>query len=266
MLFLLSRALPDAGDVNSPTITVTDFIQRISRNVTSLSASSLGQMFVPYLNPKRSRVGAVVSFALTLILLTGFIQTIRSRLDFTELYFAFSLLLILGWGFSPTRFLVVLMPMLLQYFGVGVGWLAEKAKLPQQPMQTLMIALILAGFVATHLATLSAKYDLAFGARLKNQFVMFEQQRNLEALIQWMKKNIPADEVIATDVPALIYLHTNHRTVHLIDAEKDRELWQQLGIRHVVLSGITIEQSPMKNGVQLLFSTENQKAAVYEVK
>ena len=109
---------------------------------------------------------------------------------------------------------------------------------------------------------LAAKYDV--GAGLKNQFVMFEQQRNLEEIIQWTKNNIPADEVIATDVPALIFLHTNHRTVHLIDPEKDQGLWRQLGIRHVVLSGITTAQAP--NGFQLLFSTNDQKAAIYEIK
>lgn len=244
----------DENNLRSPTVTATEFARRVSHNVVELSLSSFGQLFVPLLNPKRSTAGIILSCFITLILLIGIVQTIRSRIDFTEIYFVISLVLILGWAFSPTRFLVVLMPILLQYFSSGIGWLAGK-------FQLTVISILLAGFVAIHLTMIAAKYDV--GAGLKNKFAMFAQQRNLEEVVQWTKKNIPTDEVIATDVPALIFLHTNHRTVHLIDPEKDRELWRQLGIRHVVLSGITTAHPP--SGFQILFSTNDQKAFVYLV-
>jgi 4-amino-4-deoxy-L-arabinose transferase-like glycosyltransferase len=251
----------DENNLRSPNVTATEFARRVSHNVIELSSSSFGQLFVPLLNPKRSTAGMLLSCFITLILLIGIVQAIRSRIDFTEIYFVISLVLILGWAFSPTRFLVVLMPILLQYFSSGIGWLAGKFQWQKANFQLIAISILLAGFVVIHFTMLAAKYDV--GAGLKNKFAMFEQQRNLEEIIQWTKQNIPADEVIATDVPALIFLHTNHRTVHLIDPEKDRELWRQLGIRHVVLSGITTAH-PLE-GFQLLFSTNDQKAFIYQV-
>ena len=249
----------DENNLRSPNLTATEFVRRVSHNVIELSSSSFEQLFIPLLNPKRSTAGILLSCVITLILLIGIVQTIRSRIDFTEIYFVISLGLILGWAFSPTRFLVVLMPLLLQYFSNGVGWLAGKFQWQKVNFQLTAISILLAGFLAIHFTMLAAKYDV--GAGLKNQFVMFEQQRNLEEIIQWTKKNIPADEVIATDVPALIYLHSNHRAVHLINPAKDWELWRQLGIKHVVLSGI-ITAHPLE-GFQLLFSTNDQKAFVY---
>ena len=251
----------DENNLRSPNVTASEFARRVSHNVIELSSSSFGQLFVPLLNPKRSTAGRLLSCFITLILLIGIVQTIRSSIDFTELYFVISLVLILGWAFSPTRFLVVLMPILLQYFSNGIGWLAGKFQWQKVSIQLIVISILLAGFVAIHLTILAAKYDV--GAGLKNIFVMFEQQRNLEEIIQWTKQNIPPDEIIATDVPALIYLYSNHRTVHLIDPAKDRELWRQLGIRHVVLSGITTAH-PLE-GFQLLFSTNDQKAYIYQV-
>ncbi len=252
----------DENNLRSPNVTATEFVRRVSHNVSELSSSSFGQLFVPLLNPKRSTAGMLLSCFITLILLIGIVQTIRSRIDFTEIYFVISLVLILGWAFSPTRFLVVLMPILLQYFSSGIGWLAGKFQWQKVNFQLTAISILLAGFVAIHFTMLAAKYDV--GAGLKNQFVMFEQQRNVEEIIQWTKKNIPADEVIATDVPALLYLYSNHRTVHLIDPAKDWALWRQLGIRHVVLSGITTGK--MSAGIRLLFVTKDQKAAIYEIK
>ena len=251
----------DENNLRSPDVTVTEFARRVSHNVIELSSSSFGQLFVPLLNPKRSAAGMILSCLITLILLIGIVQTIRSRIDFTEIYFVISLVLILGWAFSPTRFLVILMPILLQYFSSGIGWLTEKFQWQKANLQLTAISILLAGFVAIHFVMLAAKYDV--GAGLKNKFVMFEQQRNLEEITQWAKNNIPADEVIATDVPALIFLHTNHRTVHLIDPEKDRELWRQLGIKYVVLSGITTAHA--LEGFQILFSTKDQKALIYKV-
>ena len=143
-------------------------------------------------------------------------------------------------------------------------WMAiGKIQWSKVKIQLLLVSLLLAGFVGIHLAAISAKYDLAFAGKFKNQFVMFEQQRNLEEILEWTKKNIPAHEVIATDVPALIFLHTNHKTVYLIDPEKDQGLWRQLGIRHVVLSGITTAHAP--DGFQILFSTNDQKAVIYKI-
>ncbi len=251
----------DENNPRSPNVTASEFVLRISHNAIELSSSSFGQLFFPLLNPKRSIAGIILSCLITLILLTGITHTIRSKISFTEIYFAISLVLVLGWAFSPTRFLVVLIPIMLQYFLSGIRWLTEKFQLQKVNFQLISISIVLAGFIAIHLTMLAAKYDVG---SLKNKFVMFEQQQNLEEIIQWTKKNIPASEVIAADVPALIFLHTNHRTVHLIDAENDRELWRKLGIHYVVMSGIT--PAPTVNDFQILFSTNDQKAFIYQVK
>ncbi len=253
----------DENNLTSPNVTAPEFSNRIGKNFYDLIASSFGNLFAPYLSPKRFPAGTAVSFMIALILFVGLVQSIRNNLNFIEIYAIISLLLILGWGYNPTRFLVVLMPILLQYFIVGIGWFAEKTNSQKANLQLLIISLILLGFVGVHLAVINVKYNLPFSARLKNQFVMFEQQNNFDEIIQWTRKNIPTNEVIATDVPALIFLHTNHRTVHLIDPEKDWELWQQLGIRHVVLSGITTVHAP--EGFQILFSTNDQKAVIYKI-
>jgi hypothetical protein len=277
----------DENNPRSPDVTVSKFVQRISHNAIELSSSSFGQLFFPLLNPKRSYAGIILSYLITLILLTGMILTIRSKLEFIEIYFIISMIFILGWAFSPTRFLVVLMPILLQYFWIGIGFLfrvssprvskgcngksfidseghiVEAALADARATDTVRavsISILLAGFVAIQLAMIAAKYDF----RLKNNFVMFQQQQNLEEIVQWTKQNIPADQIIATDIPALIFLHTNHRTVHLIDAENDQELWRKLGIHFVVMSGITTGK--ISSGVELRFTTKDQKAAIYEVK
>ena len=253
----------DENVLTSPNVTTPELAQRIAHNFTEISTSSFGQIFLPYLSPKRFLVGAVLSLLVAAFVFLGLIQSIRERPAFISIYFVISLLLILGWGFSPTRFLAVLMPISLQYFVIGIGWLAEKFAWQKTRLQLLTISFILAGFIGIHLAMISAKYDLFFGALLKNKFAMFAQQRNLEAVIEWTKKNIPTNEVIATDVPALIFLHTNRRAVHLINPEKDQELWRKLGIRHLVLSGITTTPAP--TGFQIVFSTNDQKAVICEI-
>jgi hypothetical protein len=253
----------DENNLTSPNVTASEFGHRIGKNFYDLTAVSFGNLLAPYFSPKRFPAATAVSFVVAFILFIGLVQSIRNNLNFSEIYVLISLLLILGWGYNPTRFLVVLMPILLQYFVGGIGWFAEKTNSQKANLQLLIISLILLGFAGVHLAVIDVKYNLPFSARLKNQFVMFRQQNNFDEIIQWTRKNIPTNEVIATDVPALIFLHSNHRTVHLIDPEKDRELWRQLGIRHVVLSGITTAH-PL-DGFQLLFSTNDQKAFIYQV-
>ena len=253
----------DENNLTSPNVTASEFGHRIGKNFYDLIASSFGNLFAPYLSPKRFPAGTAVSFVIALISFIGLVQSIRNNLNFIEIYVLISLLLILGWGYNPTRFLVVLMPILLQYFVGGIGWFAEKTNSQKANLQLLIISIILLGFAGVHLAAIAIKYNLPFSARLKNQFVMFEQRNNCDEIIQWTRKNIPANEVIATDVPALIFLHTNHKTVHLINPEKDKDLWRQLGIRHVVLSGITTVH-PLE-GFPILFSTNDQKAVIYKI-
>ena len=269
----------DVNDADSPMVTVSSFAQRVSHNLNDLASRSAGQLFFPWLTPKQSLIGKIISIAVPLILLIGIAASLRPGLAFTEIYFLFSIGLILIWGYSPTRFLVILMPLLIQYFRVGIEYSAKSLSnlimAKNKPDEVFdrsylaycasfaILTFALIGFFATHVTMLSVKFQLPFAAKLAKNFVMFDQQRNLEEIIQWTKKNIPSDEVIATDVPALVFLHTNHRTVHLIDPEKDKELWRQLGIKYVVLSGITTVH-PLE-GFPIFFSTNDQKAVIYKV-
>lgn len=251
---------------DSATITPGQFASRVGEMVRHATADSMAELFLPLTRPKTSRLGMVASLLLSLLVALGCWQSVRTRCGLSEWYFVLSLLLILAWGFSPTRFLLVLFPLLFQYFQAGVGWCAERFRLPLVQCQMIITLLLLLGFVAVQAALLSARYELPLSARWKSQFGMLEHQRTLAELLPWIRQQIPTDEIIATDVPALVYLYTNHKTVYLLDPVKDRAMWQRLGIRHLVFSGLTTVPQPADESVSLRFTTANRKAAVYQIK
>jgi hypothetical protein len=54
-----------------------------------------------------------------------------------------------------------------------------------------------------------------------------------EALIKHIGENVPKDEVIATQNPALVHLYTGHKTVASDDPASQWETWNRIGVRYI---------------------------------
>ena len=53
-------------------------------------------------------------------------------------------------------------------------------------------------------------------------------------MLRWMQDNLHADGAVATDRPALVYLHTGRKTLAIDRAAANWERWKASGVRYVV--------------------------------
>lgn len=182
------------------------------------------------------------SFVLSGLVLLGFILAARERLSLVEFVVLFSLGVTALWPWETYRFVLPLVAFIAFYFSLGTSWLvglfwrsrAKMTPLPQWQLATGLVVLIAAISCAGH-----AKYIVSLQSASpldRPQWLQIFDE--FEAMLQWVKREVPSDGILATANPPLVYLYTGHKTVALDTPGQNWATWNAVGVRYLVHASI----------------------------
>lgn len=258
-----------AGIMSEGVITVTELPGRVMDNLVSMTTLEAGgviaaPIFSALTGDKVSgfSAGRVFAFLLSLLIITGLIQSARKSFGLTELVILFSVGVISLWGWSPFRFLLPLLPFWIFYLLRGCRelygvheWLMDKRS-PNAPWIFMTVVAGCLALVGIY-ANVSFIRNHVHGS-LSQDSAWKKSRREITDIMQWMAEKLPSDAVIATPNPALVYLHTGRRTVNLNEPEKNWENWKRLNVRY-----LAFVQSQRR--LPLPSASEKQFATLYRV-
>lgn len=234
-----------AGQPLSGTITAGDLPERIGKNLSEIGRYDFGGFALyplfrplePSLPMRLGEEGRMVSLFFAVLALIGYISVVRERMTLAEVVTPLSIGVTLLWGWEQYRLLLPLIPFLLFYMLMGVRFFArlyQKLYDEPNPRGELIPLLVVSWlFVLVNLAAnyqyIQRKYDPlpANGLRWIGTY-----EENV-ALIHYIGENVPKNEVIATQNPALVYLFTGNKTIASDDPAGSWEVWNKLGVRHL---------------------------------
>lgn len=212
------------AESGSEVIDMTMNIPAVSRNPMHTLPGSMGLAVA----------GQLISLGFSIVILIGFVAAARRGLGPTDLTFIFSLVIIVFWPWSPIRFLVPLLPLILYYLAMGVASIERTIQklFSRAPIAAdwrtarVVIVCVLSFFLYDHVSYIFAKHKdpgtLAYPRYLRS-FNATRQAAN------WVREHTLPNEVIASSNIPMIYLYSDRMTAmcNLSECAKD-------GIRYFV--------------------------------
>jgi hypothetical protein len=234
-----------AGDSLSGTITAGELPERVWNNLSEIARYDFGalvfySLYRPLEPGEALRIpveARMISLFLTALAIAGFVWVVRQRLTLAEIVTPLAIGVMVIWGWEQYRLLLPAAPFLLFYLLLGVRLIArlyQKLYAQSNPRGELVPLLIVSwlfaiGSLYGNYQYIEKKYAPVPEERLR-WISAFEEN---EVLIKHIGENVPKDEVIATQNPALVHLYTGHKTVASDDPASKWETWNRIGVRYL---------------------------------
>jgi hypothetical protein len=246
------------GDGEYRNIGLGELPERVWRNAGIIAKYNTQMLFAPLFvrSSKLSGEEALVqgtgsiflSLLLSALLILGAVIAVRRRITAVEIAVALSLLLTVLWPWEPFRFVLPLTPFLFGYLLTGVGWLREvlreklQIRMSPAPWAALMIVTgaVLALQLFDHIGYLRARDDKTAAEYIPWNEIFTEN----EAALDWLRQRTPADAVIATKNPALVYLYTGRKSISGDTPAANWENWKRLNVRYLAYISTTPVGNP----------------------
>jgi hypothetical protein len=230
-----------AGDAKAGTATLRDLPLRIGQNTVDVITRDVVALVAPSLlrgahqsglelvgvgsfgglGPMGNGAGTMtVSAALFLLIAVGWTRAVQRRLSLAEIVVPLSLAVVVSWPSWTFRFVLPLAPFLMVYLVDGL-----RAVMPAASRVPVLAMLAVAGLsLFDH-----GEYIARARVRQPDWSIYAEET---DAVLAWLQQH-PADGVIATSNPALVYLRTGTPTIQL-EGFVDRAALKARGVRYVV--------------------------------
>jgi len=237
-----------AGRPQSGTLAISDLPGRVLGNLTEIGKDDFGALvFYSLYRPiepgesmRISDEATWVSIAFALLALAGFAATVRERVTLAEIVVPVELGISALWGWEQYRLLLPLVPFLFFYLLRGVAWMAGRLRRlsarrdPRGASGEVAVLLAISwSFVGSGLYAnyqyIQRKYDPVPEHRTR----WIEAFRENESFLGYIGQNVPKDELLATDNPALVNLYTGHKTIASMNPAARWEVWRHLGVRYL---------------------------------
>jgi hypothetical protein len=245
-----------AGDSKAGTATLRDLPLRIGQNTVDVITRDIVALLAP--SPLRGAhesglevmgIGSygmegpmgngaptmIASTVLFLLMALGWIQAVRRRLSLAEIVVPMSLGLIVAWPFWTFRFVLPLAPFLLVYLVDGLRTVT--------PAPSRVPMLVILGVVGLSLIDHGQYISRAWFGH--PDWSIYAE--DTDAVLAWLQQH-PADGVIATTNPALVYLRTGTPTIQL-EGNVNRTALKARGVRYVVWVHLAGMRVPADQGV-----------------
>ena len=236
-----------AGRPQQGRIAIGELPERVWANLVEIGTADVGAFaFYSAFRPLEpgetvsiSSGALVVSLFLSFVALAGYAAAVRERVTLAEIATPLSMAVSLSWGWEQYRLLLPLVPFFLYYLLIGVRSLlricwkvlgrTDRARSRGEVIVLLFVSwLFVASSLDGNYRYLQRKYDPVPANRTK-WISAFEEN---EAFIRYIGENIPKDETIAVDNPALLNLYTGHKTIASNSADVRWRVWKRLGVRY----------------------------------
>ena len=245
-----------AGDSKAGTATPRDLPLRIGQNTVDVITRDVVALVAPSLlrgahesglevlgvgsygmqGPMGNGVGTMIaSTALFLLIGLGWMRAVHRRFSLAEIVVPLSLALIVVWPFWTFRFVLPLAPFLLVYLVDGLRAVT--------PAASRVPVLVMLGVVG--LSLLDHGEYIARARFDQPDWSIYAE--DTDAVLAWLQQH-PADGVIATTNPALVYLRTGTPTIQL-EGRVDRAVLKARGVRYVVWVHLAGMRVPADQGL-----------------
>jgi hypothetical protein len=236
-----------AGYATSGTISLSELPARLWGNVMHILEYDGGALILypvyraaePHEARGRESKTALLSLALCLLALAGFVAAVREKLTLAELVVPASLMITVAWPFGPFRFLLPLLPLAIFYVLLGIRALyrvcVRQFRRSNPKVQWVVLGSAVGGLIVMNLGSNVAYILSVHGLHSERPAWMRAYEEN-EAIIKWVGENLPQDAVLATQNPALIHLYTGHKTVGSWEPARNWENWKRLNVRYGVFT------------------------------
>jgi hypothetical protein len=248
-----------AGNPYAGNVTAGDIPARVFENLWQMAGEEAGRIFATpiYRSPRHSgfefqgfKSGAgVISVALSLLILAGFIAAARERITLAEIVFPLSIGIIALWPWYPLRFAIPYLPFVVFYLVRGCQFVQElNRKLSDKPAARLrpvaalaVLGGVLALYAYDHAAYIVAKSDPAVDTKP----VWLAKFGESEEALNWMNANLPRDgSSVVSSNPALVHLHTGLKTVSGGNIRESWGRWKEINVRYLAFVGYPSPMPP----------------------
>jgi 4-amino-4-deoxy-L-arabinose transferase-like glycosyltransferase len=187
----------------------------------------------------------VLAIVLSLVILVGFINTVRRKLGVAEIYFAFSCLAIFLFEevVSDVRYLVLLVPLMFFYLADGLTILGSRARVLRDTAVPAVVGMVLIAAIGVSSQSVRAPENMVMlrmylaGDRYAGYS---ETWRGFFAASDWVVENTPGDAVVTVRKPRLFYLWTGRKVMEYpFSTDPDSVLGVVLGTDYVVVDQVS---------------------------
>lgn len=247
-------AMKKGGDATSGQIGLGDLPGRIGANLVNVFARDVGAVILPAgyrgahesglelvgLGGEQGLMAAsmgnaaatmVMSTICSAFVLLGFATTVRRGVTVAEFLVVFTIAMVVVVPSFTFRYVLPLAPFLMFYFLRGVGWVGARMRRvadvepgPELRISALCLLLLL---VIEH----SQYVWLARNGPLP---LWLRDHRDVQAVSDWMNRNLTSPGFVASTNPGLVYLMTGRHSVGMDGMRTNGERWAALGVRYVV--------------------------------
>jgi hypothetical protein len=235
-----------AGQASSGATPVRELPARLWSNLRGIAGADAAMLFTPiwFRAPKLSGIEAVasgvspkrLSYLLSLLVVIGFVWSLRRRLMCADLVVLVTILITVAWPWNTFRFLLPLAPFLFGYAidsGRALHHAVRRWHVPLRaepwPALTMLAGGLLSLYLIDHAAYLHTRGDLSPAEYLPWRAIYEEQH----AVLDWIRDATAADAVVASENPALVYLYTGRQSVAIDDPAGNWERWKRLNVRYM---------------------------------
>lgn len=279
-----------AGDGNSGRITWRELLARVAENAVDIAGRDVGGLILPVLfrGPEESgeevfalgyssgmqggsmgmTAGTMlISLLLSAVVVIGFALKVRQRITLAELVAPVSLLITLIWPWWPFRFVLPLAPFLILYLLAGLAGLHALSRRWLRCNHSSLAGLRIFLFCVLGLSCYDhAQYLLLRQADSARQPEWLRNFDETSATLQWMREHLPPGAVIASNSPALVYLHTGCKSLAADDPAGNWQDWKRLGVRYVaVLKPYAITPLDNRAECRMIYSTSRLRLRVLDL-
>jgi len=245
-----------AGFGFSGTITVAELPERVFNNFIEVTGRDIGRIIVtpvfealrdPYQEAQRMSVKQggrgetwSLSFVLSLFAVIGLIAVARERMTMAEFAVPLSLAVTFLWPWETFRFVLPLIPFVIFYFLMGVRALIQLIQKSSSAATQWKIAMGVAALIVAVNLYGNVSYILKMNDMLDRP-QWLQTYDEAEAMLKWVKDNVPPTDAVASLNPPLVYLLTDRKTIASDDPPKNWENWKRLGVRYLVNASVYAE-------------------------
>ncbi len=245
-----------AGFSFSGTITAAQLPERVLNNSIEISGRDIGRIVVtplfealrdPYQEAQKDSVKQggrgdtwSVSFFLSIFAVVGLIAAARQKITMAEFAVPLSLAVTVLWPWETFRFVLPLIPFVIFYFALGIRELValiQRFRATSNPAGQWTVALVVVALIAAVNIYGNVSYIYKSGDVMERP-QWLQTFDEAEAMLKWVKSNVPQADAIATLNPPLVYLFTGHKTIASDFPAENWENWKRLGVRYVVKAAV----------------------------
>ncbi|MBP6824130.1 MAG: hypothetical protein KA368_21460 [Acidobacteria bacterium] len=245
-----------AGFSFSGNITAAELPERVVNNAIEISGRDIGRIVVtplfealrdPYQEAQKDSVKQggrgdtwIGSFFLSIFAIIGLIVAARKKMTMAEFAIPLTLAVTALWPWETFRFVLPLIPFVIFYFVLGIQELiafVQRVRQINNEAAAWKVSLVIVVLIVAVNIYGNINYILKTGDVLdRPQWLQTFDEA--EAMLKWVKENVPQTDTIATLNPPLVYLFTGHKTISSDFPAENWENWKRLGVRYVVKAAV----------------------------